>query len=111
MYASIFNTESFTAATLFVECLLQNEDHVFNLIDQCQNNSTLSLNLHVILEAVRTEKRLKDKLGYKDDNVLSLHTIVTIAIAAAIRHGILNTIRDCDKLPVVPDYIPAISQD
>jgi hypothetical protein len=28
MYASIFNTESFTAATLFVERLFQNEDHI-----------------------------------------------------------------------------------
>jgi hypothetical protein len=107
MYASIFNTESFIAATLFIERLLQNEDHIFNIIDQCQNDSTLSLDLHLILEAIKTEKNLEDKLGYKDNNVLSLHTIVITAIAAAIQHGIINTIRDCDKLPVVPDYIPS----
>ncbi|KIK07707.1 hypothetical protein K443DRAFT_2239 [Laccaria amethystina LaAM-08-1] len=106
MYAPIFNTESFVAATLFIERLLQNEDHVFNIIDQCQNDPTLSLDLQLILEATATEKHLEDKLGYKDRNVLSLHTIVTTAIAAAIRHGILNTIRDSKKLPVVPNYIP-----
>jgi hypothetical protein len=107
MYASIFNTESFVAATLFIERLLQNEEHVFNIIDQCQNDPTLSLDLHLILEAAATEKQLEDKLGYKDSNVLRLHTIVITAIAAAIRHGILNTIRDSKKLPVVPDYIPS----
>jgi hypothetical protein len=90
MYASIFNTESFVAATLFIERLLQNEDHVFNIIDQCQNDSTLSLDLHLILEAIKTEKNLEDKLGYKDNNVLSLHTIVITAIAAAIQHGIIK---------------------
>ncbi|KIJ93689.1 hypothetical protein K443DRAFT_12680 [Laccaria amethystina LaAM-08-1] len=87
MYASIFNTESFVATTLFIEHLLQNEDHIFNIIDQCQNNPTLSFNLQLILEAAITEKQLEGKLGYKDDNVLRLHTIV--------------------KLPVVPDYIPS----
>ncbi|KIJ91212.1 hypothetical protein K443DRAFT_14593 [Laccaria amethystina LaAM-08-1] len=107
MYASIFNTESFVAATLFIERLLQNEDHVFNIIDQCQNDPTLSLDLQLILEAAATEKQLEDKLGYKDNNVLRLHTIVITAIAAAIQHGILNTIRDSKKLPVVPDYIPS----
>jgi hypothetical protein len=107
MYASTFNTDSFVAATLFIERLLQNEDHVFNLIDHCQNDSTLSLDLQLILEAAATEKQLEDKLGYKDNNVLRLHTIVITAIAAAIRHGILNTIRDSKKLPVVPDYIPS----
>jgi hypothetical protein len=107
MYTSIFNTESFVAATLFIEHLLQNEDHVLNIIDQCQNDPTLSLDLQLILEAAATEKQLEDKLGYKDDNILSLHTIVVTAIAAAIRHGILNTIRDSKKLPVVPDYIPS----
>jgi hypothetical protein len=107
MYASIFNTESFVAATLFIERLFQNENHVFNLIDHCQNDPTLSLDLQLILEAAATEKQLEDKLGYKDDNVLRLHTIVITAIAAAIQHGILNTIRDSKKLPVVPDYIPS----
>jgi hypothetical protein len=107
MYASLFNSESFLAATLFIERLVQNEDHVFNIIDQCQNDPTLSLDLHIILEAIATEKRLEGKLGYKDGNVLSLHTIVTTTITAAIQHGIINTIRDCDKLPVIPDYIPS----
>ncbi|KIJ93716.1 hypothetical protein K443DRAFT_12673 [Laccaria amethystina LaAM-08-1] len=106
MYASTFNTESFVTATFFIERLIQNEDHVFNIIDQCQNDSTLSLDLQLILETAITEKQLEDKLGYKDDNVLHLHTILVTAIAAAIQHGILNTIRDSKKLPVVPDYIP-----
>ncbi|EDR10896.1 uncharacterized protein LACBIDRAFT_324888 [Laccaria bicolor S238N-H82] len=107
MYASLFNSESFLAATLFIECLVQKEEHICTLIKTCQDNSTLSLHLHLILEAIATEKRLESKLGYKDENILSLHHMVTTTIAAAIRHGILNTIRDCDKLPTVPDYIPS----
>ncbi|EDR05920.1 uncharacterized protein LACBIDRAFT_329430 [Laccaria bicolor S238N-H82] len=107
MYASLFNSEAFLAATLFFERLIQKEEHVCTLIKTCQDDPTLSLDLHLILEAVATEKRLESKLGYKDENVLSLHHMVTTAIAAAIRHGILNTIRDCDKLPAIPDYIPS----
>ncbi|EDR08345.1 uncharacterized protein LACBIDRAFT_326716 [Laccaria bicolor S238N-H82] len=107
MYTSLFNSESFLTTTLFIERLIQEEKHIYALIDTCQNDSTLSLHLHLILEAVATEKHLEGKLGYKDENVLSLHTMVITAIAAAIRHGILNTIRDCDKLPAVPDYIPS----
>ena len=107
MYTSNFNTESFLATSLFIEHLIQNEDKVFNLIDTCKNDPTLTLDLHLILEAVTTEKQLEDKLGYKDRNVVSLHIILTTAIAAAIRHGIINTIRDSPELPVVPDYIPS----
>ncbi|EDR13215.1 uncharacterized protein LACBIDRAFT_322715 [Laccaria bicolor S238N-H82] len=107
MYTSLFNSESFLAATLFIECLVQKEEHICTLIKTCHDDPTLSLDLHLILEAIATEKHLKGKLGYKDESVLSLHHMVTTAIAAAIRHGILNTIRDCDKLPAVPDYIPS----
>ena len=107
MYACNFNTDSFLFATLFIERLIQNDDNVFNLIDTCKNDPTLTLDLHLILEAANTEKQLEDKLGYKDRNVLSLHIILTTAIAAAIRHGIINTIRDSLELPVVPDYIPS----
>ena len=107
MYACNFNTDSFLTATLFIEHLIQNEDNIFNLIDICKNDSTLTLDLDLILEAVNTEKQLEDKLGYKDTNVLSLHIILTTTIAAAIRHGIINTIRDSPELLVVPDYIPS----
>ncbi|EDR02941.1 uncharacterized protein LACBIDRAFT_331957 [Laccaria bicolor S238N-H82] len=85
MYTSLFNSESFLAATLFIERLVQKEEHVCTLIKTCQDNPTLSLDLHLILEAVATEKHLEGKLGYKDENVLSLHHMVTTAIAAAIR--------------------------
>ena len=107
MYTCNFNTDSFLAATLFIEHLIQNDDNVFNLINTCKNNPTLTLDLHLILEAANTEKQLEDKLGYKDRNVLSLHIIFTTTIAAAIRHGIINTIRDSPKLPVIPNYIPS----
>ena len=107
MYACNFNTDSFLAASLFIERLIQHEDNVFNLINICKNDPTLTLDLHLILEAANTEKKLEDKLGYKDRNVLSLHIILTTAIAAAIRHGIIHTIRDSPELPVVPDYIPS----
>ena len=107
MYACNFNTDSFLAATLFIKRLIQNDDNMFNLIYTCKNDPTLTLNLHLILEAMNTKKQLEDKLGYKDRNILSLHIILTTAIAAAIRHGIINTIRDYPKLPVIPDYIPS----
>ena len=107
MYACNFNTDSFLAASLFIERLIQHEDNVFNLIDACKNDPTLTLNLHLIIEAADTEKKLEDKLGYKDRNVLSLHIILTTAIAAAIRHGIIHTIRDSPELPIVPEYIPS----
>ena len=107
MYACNFNSDSFLAASLFIERLIQHEDNVFNLIDICKNDPTLTLDLHLILEAADTEKKLEDKLRYKDRNVLSLHIILTTAITAAIRHGIIHTIRDSPLLPVVPDYIPS----
>ena len=84
MYACNFNTNSFLATTLFIERLIQNDDNVFNLIDACRNDSTLTLDLHLILEAANTEKKLEDKLRYKDRNVLSLHIILTTTIAAVI---------------------------
>ena len=107
MYTCNFNTDYFLATTLFIKRLVQNNNNVFNLINTCKNDPTLTLDLHLILEAINTEKQLEDKLRCKDRNVLSLHIILTTAIAAAIQHGIINTIRDSPKLPVIPDYIPS----
>jgi len=50
------------------------------------------------------EKLLEDSLGCNNDATLNLHTIITTSIAAAIRHGILDVIRDSDKF-FVPDFI------
>jgi len=79
---------------------------VFNLIDLCHNDPTLSLDLHIILEAIEMEKLLEDSLGCNNDATLNLnlHTIVTTSIAAAICHGILDVIRDSEKF-FVPNFI------
>jgi len=104
MSSTLFNSASFQYALTFIERLLQKEDNVFNLIDLCHDDPTLDLNLHVILEAIETEKLLEDSLGCGNDATLNLHTIVTTSIAAAICHGILDVIRDSDKF-FVPDFI------
>ena len=104
MSSSLFNSASFQYALTFIEHLLQKEDNVFNLIDLCHDDPTLSLDLHVILEAIKTEKLLKDSLGCSNDAMLNLHTIITTSIAAAIRHGILDVIRDSNKF-FVPNFI------
>jgi len=79
---------------------------VFNLIDLCHNDPTLSLDLHIILEAIEMEKLLEDSLGCNNDATLNLnlHTIVTTSITAAIFHGILDVIRDSEKF-FVPNFI------
>jgi len=104
MSSTLFNSTSFQYALTFIECLLQKEDNVFNLIDLCHDDPTLSLDLHVILEAIEMEKLLEDSLGCGNDATLNLHTIITTSIAAAIRHGILDVIRDSDKF-FIPDFI------
>jgi len=104
MSSALFNSASFRYTLTFIERLLQKEDNVFNLVDLCHNNPTLSLNLHIILEAIEMEKLLEDSLGCGNDATLNLHTIVTTSITAAIRHGILDVIRDSDKF-LVPDFI------
>jgi len=104
MSSSLFNSASFRYTLTFIKCLLQKEDNVFDLIDLCHDDPTLSLDLHIILEAIETEKLLEDSLGCNNDATLNLHTIVTTSIAAAIRHGILDVIRDSDKF-FVPDFI------
>ena len=104
MSSTLFNSASFQYALTFIERLLQKEENVFNLIDLCHDDPTLSLDLHIILEAIETEKLLEDSLGCGDDATLNLHTIITTSIAAAIRHGILDIIRDSEKF-LVPDFI------
>ena len=47
---------------------------------------------------------LEDSLGCGNDATLNLHTIITTSIAAAIRHGILDVIRDSERFSV-PDFI------
>jgi len=104
MSSTLFNSTSFQYALTFIERLLQKEDNVFNVIDLCHDDPTLSLNLHIILEAIKTEKLLDDSLGCGNDATLNLHTIVTTSIATAICHGILDVIRDSEK-SFVPDFI------
>jgi len=104
MSSTLFNSASFQYALTFIKHLLQKEDNIFNLIDLCHNDPTLSLDLHIILEAIETEKLLEDDLGCNNNATLNLHTIVTTSIAAAIHHGILDVIRDSKKF-FVPDFI------
>jgi len=84
MSSTLFNSTSFQYALTFIECLLQKEGNIFDLIDLCHDDPTLSLDLHIILEAIEMEKILEDDLGCSNDATLNLHTIVTTSIAAAI---------------------------
>jgi len=104
MSSSLFNSASFRYTLTFIERLLQKEDNVFDLVDLCRGDPTLSLDLHIILEAIETEKLLEDSLGCNNDATLNLHTIVTTSITAAIHHGILDVIRDSNRF-FVPDFI------
>jgi len=97
MSSTLFNSASFRYTLTFIERLLKKEDSVFDLIDLCHSDPTLSLNLHIILEAIETEKLLEDSLGCNNDATLNLHTIVTTSIAA-------DVIRDSDKFSVL-DFI------
>jgi len=96
MSSTLFNSASFRYTLTFIERLLQKEDNVFDLIDLCHDDPTLSLNLHIILEAIEMEKLLEDSLGCNNDATLNLHTIITTSIA--------DVIRDSDKF-FVPDFI------
>jgi len=71
MSSTLFNSASFQYTLTFIERLLQKEDNVFNLIDLCHNDPTLSLNLHIILEAIEMEKLLEDSLGCSNDAMWS----------------------------------------
>ena len=79
-----FNKDSFIVASLFIEHLIQNEENIYNLTDICQTNPTLTLDLHLISEAIATKKQLEEKVWYKDRNVLNLHIILTTPITATI---------------------------
>lgn len=103
MSSTLFNSVSFKFTLYFVERLLKKEEDIFTLIDLCHDDPTLSLNLHIILEAIEMEKQLEHSLGHDNEATLNLHTIITTSITAAIRHGILDVIRDSNKF-VVPDY-------
>jgi len=76
MSSALFNSTSFQYALTFIEHLLQKEENVFNLINLCHNDPTLSLKLHIILEAIETEKLLEESLGCHNDSTLNLHTII-----------------------------------
>ena len=104
MSSSLFQTTAFTAATIYIRNLFKSEDHIFNLIDHFQNDPTLFLDVQLILEAVANEKRLEELTGYTKPTT-SNYVIVATAIAAAIRHGILDAMRDSGKFPLAPDYI------
>jgi len=104
MSSTLFNSASFWYTLTFIKCLLQKEGDIFNLINLCHSDPTLSLDLHIILEAIKTEKLLKDSLGCNNDATLNLHTIITTSIATAIQHGILDVIRDSEKF-FIPDFI------
>ena len=102
---SSFNSASFTTATIYFCNLLREEEHIIALIDLCQNDPTLTLDLQLILESVANEKRLEEIAGYTKP-VFSMYNITITAIAAAIRHGILDAIRNSGKLPLIPVDTP-----
>jgi len=99
---STFNSASFTTASIYLQNLFKKEEHIINL---CQNNPTLILNLQLILEAIANKKRLKEIAGYTKP-VFSMYNITITAIATAIRHGILDVIRNLGKFPLIPNSIP-----
>ena len=102
---SSFNSASFTTATIYFRNLLREEEHIITLIDLCQNDPTLTLDLQLILESVANEKRLEEIAGYTKP-VFSMYNITITAIAAAICHGILDAIRNSGKLPLIPVDTP-----
>ena len=102
---STFNSASFTTATIYLRNLLREEEHIITLIDLCQNDPTLALDLQLILESVANEKRLEEIAGYTKP-VFSMYNITITAITAAIHHGILDAIRNLGSLPLIPDATP-----
>ena len=102
---STFNSASFTTATIYLCNLLREEEHIITLIDLCQNDPTLALDLQLILESVANEKRLKEIARYTKP-IFSMYNITITTIATAIRHGILDAIRNSRSLPLIPDATP-----
>jgi len=80
MSSMLFNSTSFQYTLTFIKRLLQKEENIFNLIDLCHNDPTLNLNLHVILEAIKTEKLLEDSLVCNNDTTLNPHSIITTSV-------------------------------
>ena len=105
MSSTLFNSASFSIALLFVEKIFNEEKYIHTLISECKNDPTLTLNLQIILEAKQLELQLTTKEKYWDPNMSSTHTILKTAIAAAIRHGILNVIKESGQLPLIPTGI------
>jgi len=102
---SSFNSASFTTTTIYLHNLLREEEHIIALINHCQDDPTLILDLQLILESIANKKRLEETAGYTKP-VFSMYNITITAIAAAIRHGILDAIRNSGKLPLIPVDTP-----
>jgi len=96
---STFNSASFITATIYLclRNLLREEEHIITLIDLCQNDPTLALNLQLILESVANKKRLEEIAGYTKP-IFSMYNITITAIAAAIRN--------LGNLPLIPNATP-----
>ena len=105
MSLSLFDSASFSTTLLFVEKIFNKEKYIRALVSECKNDPTLTLNLQIILEAKQLELQLTTKEKYWDPNMSSANTILKTAIAAAIRHGILNVIKESGKLPLIPTNI------
>jgi len=102
---STFNSTSFTTTTIYLRNLLGEEEQIITLIDLCQNDPTLILDLQLILEAVANKKRLEEIARYTKP-VFSRYNIMITAITTAIHHGILDAIRNLGKLPLIPNTTP-----
>ena len=105
MSSTLFDSASFSITLLFVEKIFNEEKYIHTLVSECKNDPTLTLNLQIILEAKQLELQLMTKEKYWDPNTSSANIILKTAIAAAIRHGILNIIKDSGKLPLIPTNI------
>ena len=105
MSSTLFDSASFTTALLFIEKIFNEAKYNHALVSECTNDPTLTLNLQIILEAKQLELQLMAKEKYWDLNTSSANTILKTAIAAAIRHGILNVIKESGKLPLIPTDI------
>jgi len=105
MSSNLFNSASFTTATINFRNLLREEEHIITPIDLCQNDPTLILDLQLILEAIANEKRLEEIARYTKP-IFSMYNIMITAIATTICHGILDAIRNSGKLPLIPNTTP-----
>jgi len=100
MSSSHFQTNAFSTTINYVRGLFMSYQNISDLVDACYPDPTLHLDLILITEAVANEKNLTENLGYRRATFSS-----SLVIAAAIRHGILNVIRDSGKFPLTPEYI------